>query len=136
MGRRQRLKARFVDGRQENAVQYMLLIVEPRGQRAQRTEEEGRAVYQRMLDYADTLKARGVLRDGQSLRRDDDAARVTVRNGRRSVVDGPFAEAKEIVGGYFLVDCDSREEALELAAALPAAEWATVEVRELGPCFM
>ena len=41
-----------------------------------------------------------------------------------------------LIGGYFLVDCASRDEAVEIAAGLPAAQWATVEVREFGPCFL
>jgi hypothetical protein len=114
----------------------MLLIIEPRGQRAQRSEAEGRGVYQRMLDYSETLKERGVLRAAQSLRKDEEGVRVTVRGGKRTLVDGPFAEAKEMVGGYFLVDCASRDEAVAIAAGMPAAQWATVEVREFGPCFM
>lgn len=114
---------------------YMLLIHEPRGQRATRTEAEGRAVYDRMLQAANALKARGVLRAGESLRADTDATRVRVRAGKREILDGPFAEAKEMVGGFFLVDCATREEAIAIAAELPAAEWATIEVRELGPCF-
>lgn len=115
---------------------YLLLIHEPRGQRAARTESEGRAAYDRMLQSAAALKARGVLRAAESLRTDDDAVRVRIRDGRRDVLDGPFSETKEMVGGYFLVDCATRDEALAIAAELPAAEWATVEVRELGPCFM
>jgi len=55
---------------------YMLFVAEPRGQRAERTEEEGRAVYQRMLDYADELKSRGVLRAYSSLRNDLSRRRV------------------------------------------------------------
>jgi hypothetical protein len=58
-----------------------------------------------------------------------------VRGGRPQDVDGPFAEAKEMVGGFFLLDCRSREEALAIAAQCPAAEWATVEVRALAPCY-
>ncbi len=115
---------------------FMLLIHEPRGQRATRTEAEGRAVYDRMLQAASALKARGVLRAAESLRTDTDARLVQVRGGKRDVRDGPFAEAKEMVGGFFLVDCATREEAIAIAAELPAAEWATIEVRELGPCFM
>lgn len=114
---------------------YMLLIHEPRGQRATRTEAEGQALYDRMLQTASALKARGVLRAAESLRADTDASRVRVRGGQRQVLDGPFAEAKEMVGGFFLVDCATREEAIAIAAELPAAEFATVEVRELGPCF-
>jgi hypothetical protein len=71
----------------------------------------------------------------QSLRSDAEAVRVQVRDGRRSLTDGPFAEAKEMVGGYFLLTCKTREEAVAIAAECPAAQWATVEVREFGPCF-
>jgi hypothetical protein len=112
---------------------YMLLIVEPVGQRAERTELEGRGLYESMLAFADRLKQRGVLVAAQSLR--TDASRVQLRNGKRTLVDGPFAEAKEMVGGYFLVDGVSRDEAVAIAAECPAAQWATVEVREFGPCF-
>jgi hypothetical protein len=114
---------------------YMLLIVEPTGQRRERSEEEGRALYDRMLRFADTLNERGVLLAAQSLKSDADAVRVRVRDGARSLVDGPFAETKEMVGGYFLLDCATRDEAVAIAAECPAAQWATVEVREFGPCF-
>jgi hypothetical protein len=60
---------------------------------------------------------------------------VQVRGGKRSMVDGPFSESKEMVGGYFLLACESKAEAVAIAAQCPAAEWATVEVREFGPCF-
>jgi hypothetical protein len=113
----------------------MLLIVEPAGQRQTRSEEEGRALYQRMLDFSADLKARGLLSISQSLRSDSEGVRVRVRDGRRSLVDGPFSEAKEMVGGFFLLQCKTKEEAIAIAALCPAAQWATVEVRELGPCF-
>lgn len=114
---------------------YMLLIMEPHGQRQQRTEAEGRAVYDRMLQYSAQLKARGVLRASQSLLTDTEGVRVRVRDGKRTLVDGPFSESKEMVGGYFILDCATREEAVAIASEVPAAEWATVEVREFGPCF-
>ena len=112
---------------------YMLLIVEPQGQRLTRRSGEGVGLYQRMLDYTDSLKKRGVLVASDSLR--SPAARLSIRDGRQSVVDGPFAEAKELIGGFFLLDCGSREQALRFAAECPAAAWATIEVREVGPCY-
>lgn len=112
---------------------YMLLIVEPPGQRAERTEAEGQAAYAVMREFAGRLQERGVLRGVESLQAA--ATRVQRRNGRTQAVDGPFAEAKEMVGGFFLVDVPSREDALALAAECPAAAWCTVEVRGLGPCF-
>jgi hypothetical protein len=115
---------------------YLLLIHEPRGQRATRSLAEGQAVYARMVDFAQALKAEGKLRGVDSLLGDEQGKRVQVREGRARTLDGPFTEIKEMVGGYFLVDCASMEEALALAQRCPAAEWATVEVRPVGPCFM
>ena len=114
---------------------YMLLILEETGQRATRSDAEGHAVYERMLRFADDLKARGVLLAVESLTSQRDATRIKTGAGRTQVLDGPFAEAKEMVGGFFLIDCKTREEAVAIARQCPAAEWATVEVRETGPCY-
>jgi len=122
--------------KEEISMSYMLLIVEPTGQRAERTLEEGQALYARMVDFAETLKARGVLRGVESLERSERATRVEVRDGETRLVDGPFAEAKEMVGGFFIVDVDTRDEAIEIARQCPAAQWCTVEVRAVGPCFL
>jgi hypothetical protein len=113
----------------------MLLIVEPADQRRTRSEAEGRALYDRMVNYSESLKARGLLTLSQSLKTDTRAARVKVRGGTMSVVDGPFAEAKEMVGGIFLLTCETREQAIAIAAECPVASSTTIEVRELGPCF-
>ncbi|MBC8057492.1 MAG: dehydrogenase, partial [Rhizobiales bacterium] len=91
--------------------------------------------YAQMLAFAETLKQRGVLRAVESLANDASATRVQVRGGRQSLVDGPFTEAKEMVGGFFLLDCKTRDEAVAIATECPAAAWCTVEVREVGPCW-
>ena len=114
---------------------YMLLIMEPRGQRLERTDAEGRAVYDRMLRFGDQLRERGLLIASESLKSDHDATRVQVRGGRATLLDGPFAEAKEMVGGFYLLACDTKAQALEIARECPAAEWASVEVRALAPCY-
>lgn len=115
----------------------MLMIHEPVGQRATRTREQGEAVYERMVRFGRDLKARDLLLAVESLTSPDErAARVEVRSGRAQVLDGPFAEAKEMIGGFFLLNCKTREEALAIARECPAAEWATIEVRETGPCFL
>ena len=93
---------------------YMLLIVEPTGQRGTRTLQQGKEVYQRMLDYGASLRDKGVLVESNSLR-SDDAVRLSVRSGKSNFTDGPFAEAKELVGGFFLLNCQTREEAIEYA---------------------
>ncbi|HMH87322.1 MAG TPA: YciI family protein [Steroidobacteraceae bacterium] len=114
---------------------YMLLVVEPAGQRQTRTDSEGRAAYDSMVRFSETLKSRGLLKLSQSLKTDRHGSRVQVQDGATQVVDGPFAEAKEMIGGIFLLTCKTREQAIAIAGECPAAKWATIEVRELGPCF-
>ena len=114
---------------------YMLLIHEAVGQRATRSEDEGRALYERMLRFGDALREEGVLLGAQSLAPQSRATRVQVEGGKTRAVDGPFAEAKEMIGGFFHVDVATHAEAVALAARCPAAERATVEVRALAPGY-
>ncbi|HEX2543946.1 MAG TPA: YciI family protein [Ramlibacter sp.] len=115
---------------------YMLLIMEDPAQRGARSRAEGEAVYERMMDFGKSLRARDLLATGESLLAPQQkGARVRVRGGKPQVLDGPFAEAKEMVGGFFMLKCKTYEEALAIAGTCPAAEWATVEVRETGPCY-
>ena len=112
---------------------YLLLITERLEARRSRSLEEGQEAYARMMRFTEELEARGLRIASDSLR--TQGARVEVRDGKRSVVDGPFAETKEIVAGFFFLDCKTREEAIAIASECPAAEWSTVEVREIGPCW-
>jgi hypothetical protein len=114
---------------------YMLLVVEKVGDRAARSDSEGHALYDRMLRFSEDLRQRGLLTMSQSLKTDAAGVRVTTQGEKSIVRDGPFAEAKEMVGGFLLLTCATREHAIEIARTCPAAEWATIEVRELGPCF-
>lgn len=116
-------------------MRYMLLIVEPPGQRATRSRAEGEAAYASMQEFGETLRQRGQLVAVESLASHSKASRVQRNGSQVSVVDGPFAEAKEMVGGFFMIDVGSREEALAIAAQCPAAQWCPVEVRALAPCF-
>jgi len=114
---------------------YMLLVIEESKRKKSRTPEEGRREMERMGGFVEDLKARGVWRASDSLRSITEGVRIQVRGGQRALRDGPFAEAKEVVGGYILFDCPTREEALAIASACPAAEWSTVELREIGVCY-
>lgn len=114
---------------------YALLIMEPPGQRHSRSDQEGREVYERMVRFSEDLKVRGLLTLSQSLSSDRGAARVRVQGTQTAVIDGPFAEAKEMIGGFLLLNCKSRDQAIAIAQECPAAQWASIEVRELGPCF-
>lgn len=112
---------------------YLLLIVEPPDQRAQRSPEAGREAYATMQAFGEGLQAQGLLLGVNALK--SAATRLQRRGDRVQALDGPFAETKELIGGYFLLDCATREQALAIAAACPAAEWATVELRETGTCY-
>ncbi|MEO6967505.1 MAG: YciI family protein [Rhodanobacteraceae bacterium] len=115
---------------------YLLLILEQRDDRDQRTQAEGQAAYEDMSRWRDNLRQRGVLQTAEALRPDRDAVRVSKRDGKRTILDGPFIESKEMVGGFFLLDCTSREDALSIVEECPATEYATVELRELAPCYV
>ena len=114
---------------------YVLLIMEPPGIRETRSQADAEALYRRMEAFSADLKSRGLLRVSQSLKSDAAGVRLRRQGGRSTVVDGPFAEAKEMIGGFFWLTCESRAEAVAIASECPAAEWATIEVRELGACF-
>ena len=79
--------------------------------------------------YFENLRARGKVVDMLRLRPSAEGTRVSVREGRRTVVDGPFIEAKEVLGGFAVLEVSSREEAIELAAACPGAAEGFVELR-------
>jgi hypothetical protein len=113
----------------------MLLMVEPVGQRQERTEAEGRAAYAEMVRWGESLQKRGLLLAAESLSSHKRAQRLQVRGGKPHITDGPFPETKELIGGFFLVNCATQAEALGLAQECPAAAWLTVEVRGLAACF-
>jgi hypothetical protein len=114
---------------------YLLLVVEKIGDREERSESERQALYGRMQEFSAGLKERGLLTLSQSLKNGAADVRVTKRGESSTVRDGPFAEAKEMIGGFLLLTCATCEQAIEVARQCPAAEWATIEVREIGPCF-
>ena len=114
---------------------YLLLIMERSEGRRRWSEAEGIDKRGQMLRWGDGLRARGVLRASESLRPDTEGIRITLDGPKRLVTEGPFAESKEIVGGFFLLDVDSKEQAVAIAHECPATGWATVEVREIGSCL-
>ncbi|PKO33978.1 MAG: dehydrogenase [Betaproteobacteria bacterium HGW-Betaproteobacteria-7] len=117
---------------------YLLLIVEPRGQRAACPPDEAHRRYDAMMAFTSDLQRDGVLLRAESLRPDDHAVRVSrsAPDALPSLVDGPFAEAKEMVGGFFLIDVASRQTAVAIAERCPAVDFAAVEVRECAPCHV
>ena len=113
---------------------YMVLVLEKPGDRKTWPTADAESRYDRMMAFAAGLRKKGVLVAGESLSADD-GLRMRRQGGKVVATDGPFAEAKEIVGGFFLLNVATRDEALAIAAECPAAAWATVEVRPIAPCF-
>ena len=113
---------------------HVLLMVEPVGQRQSRTEAEGREAYARMERWAESLHQRGLLIAAQSLRSQSSASRLQVRAGHTHVLDGPFPETKEVIGGYFFLTVADLDEATEIAKGCPGLSLGvTVEVRPIAP---
>lgn len=90
---------------------------------------EADTMMRRCLDHADELTEQGCLLDYQQLESVKTAKSVRIRNGRVSVVDGPFAETKELLGGFNLIEAESYDEALRIATELPWARTGCIEVR-------
>lgn len=93
------------------------------------SHEEWLELRREVLAYVDTLREQGTLIATHPLQTVQRAATVRVRNGKSEVMDGPFAEAKEHVGGYFLIEVADREEALRVAEGWPSARYGAIEVR-------
>jgi hypothetical protein len=107
--------------------QYMLLIYGPSGRTP--TPEEMAAEMPRWNDYTESLQAAGVMRAGDALHEPGSATTVRVRDGETQFTDGPFAETKETLGGYYLIECADLDTALGHAARIPSVTYGSVEVR-------
>jgi len=92
-------------------------------------EAERAQCYAESAQVAQEIKAEGKYLDASPLHPTAAATSVRVRDGKRLITDGPFAETREQLGGYFLVDAPDLDEALEIAGRIPAAHFGTIEVR-------
>lgn len=107
--------------------QYLLLIYGPAGQ--QPTPEEMAAAMPRWDAYTEELQNAGLMRAGEALHGADAATTVRVRDGETQITDGPFAETKETLGGFYLIDVPDLDTALKYAAKMPNITYGSVEVR-------
>ena len=110
-------------------MQYMLLIYGSEGSWESRSEEERGAIYEEYFALSRDLREQGKLVSSNELQPTSTATTVTVRDGDAVVTDGPFAETKETLGGYYLIEADSLDEALQWAARIPSAREGKIEVR-------
>ena len=110
-------------------MQFMLLIYDDEQTWRGMSEEDRNAVMGEYRAYTEALRKAGALVAGDALQPIDTATTVRVRDGEQLLTDGPFAETKEQLGGYYLVDVESVDEALEWAAKIPSARYGSIEVR-------
>jgi hypothetical protein len=112
-------------------MRYALLICADEKAGEARSPEEGQASLNEYLAFGDEMTKRGVLQGGARLRPTTDATTVRVRDGEVLTSDGPFAETKEQMGGFYLVDCKDLDEAIDVASKIPGARTGTIEVRPI-----
>jgi hypothetical protein len=106
-------------------MQYMLLIYANENGEAEGDED----ILERYGAFTQEVRENGKLVTADRLQPTSAATTVRIRNGETLVTDGPFAETKEHLGGYYVLDCDNVDEALEYAAKIPTAEYGSIEVR-------
>jgi hypothetical protein len=109
----------------------MLLVYEEEVDQAGQAERD--KALPMMLELHRSLREAGLLRDVKALRSTESATTVRVRGGETETTDGPFAVTKEVLAGYYMLECADLDEALKWAARLPQMRWATVEVRSVVP---
>jgi hypothetical protein len=116
---------------EEDPVEYLFIIWE--GESVATSEERRAQAMDLMGAYVFDLLGKGKLKGGAPLHPATEAVTARSRGGKPTVTDGPYLETKDVIGGYFVVEADSPEEAAEMARACPAAEYGGVEVRAIIP---
>jgi len=113
-------------------VDYVCLIYSPVNPPPMTPDEE-RAIFEEYGAFSAAAQASGKMKAGEPLQPTSDATTVRVRDGKRSVTHGPFAETKEWLAGFYILDCNSLDEALDWAAKIPGAKDGSIEVRPVMP---
>lgn len=109
----------------------MLLIYSDEAQVAEGGADDAPEISPPWLEYTDWLLREGIHTAGERLAPSSSATTVRVRDGNRLVTDGPYAETKEVLGGYYIIECEDLDKALEAAARCPGAAGGSIEVRPL-----
>lgn len=110
-------------------MKYLALVYYDETTMAAMSEAEWAALNRECIDCSDGLRASGHMLDGAPLEPTATATTLRVRNGKLSVTDGPFAETKEQLAGFYLLDARDLNEAIQLASKIPPARYGSIEVR-------
>lgn len=115
-------------------MQYMLIMTETARDFARREDPaEAGAYWGAWRDYVDAMGAAGIIVSGEGLEGPATATTVRLRDGRRQIQDGPYADVKEQLGGYFIIEVPDLDAALDWAVRAPSAPTAAVEIRPVMP---
>ena len=114
-------------------MQYLLLIYGNEGEWASRPESENDKEMKAYMEFTQQIAATGNLRGGEALHPTTMATTVRVRSGKTQTTDGPFAETREQLGGYYLIDAKDLDEAIAISARIPGAKSGSIEVRPIMP---
>lgn len=109
--------------------QYALLIYTEETPREEVSQEQWQQVMDAYNAFTKEITDRGLIRGGEALDPSSTATTVRVRDGKTVTTDGPFAETKEVLGGFYLLECKNLDEAIEMAAKIPGAQQGSIEVR-------
>lgn len=112
-------------------MQYLCLIYTDESADARMTREEGQAIMGEYFAFTEGIKKSGQYVGGNPLQPTKTASTVRVRQGKVSTTDGPFAETKEQLGGYYLIEAKDLNDAIQVASKIPAARSGSVEVRPI-----
>lgn len=110
-------------------MKYLCLAYEAESAFKSMAQAQWHALREETLDYVEALRRAGTLIDTQPLQSATTAVTLKVRSGQLAVTDGPFAETKEQLGGYFLIEARDLNEAIQIAAKWPGARYGQIEVR-------
>lgn len=112
-------------------MQYLLMIYEDESVAAAMSPEDRAGVFERYRLFTEEIVKSGHFKAGDALEVVKNATSVRVKGGETVTTDGPFAETKEQLGGYYLIEAKDLDEAISIAARIPAAETGTIEVRPI-----
>ena len=110
-------------------MEYMLLIYVNEAEGRSRSDADQAQIHREYMAFTQDLSSAGKNKGGNALQPTAAASTVRIRNGKTTVMDGPFAETKEQLGGYYLVEAKDRDEAISIAARIPGAKFGVIEVR-------
>ncbi|MBV8761106.1 MAG: YciI family protein [Deltaproteobacteria bacterium] len=112
-------------------MQYLLMIYEPEKVWTEMTEDSRNKMFGEYMEFTKSVKASGHFKAGDALQPTATATTVRVRDGKTQVTDGPFAETREQLGGYYLIEAANLDEATKIAARIPSARFGSIEVRPI-----